>query len=215
MDAQRAAIAQLFQKVDFGREKPSANTRLVASWIVESNDQRGLPFAIIDKPNARLFVFTAEGKLKGAAPVLLGLARGDGSVPGIGSRPIADIRPAERTTPAGRFVTEPGRNANGEDIVWVDYDNAISMHRVRPNNPAERRLQRLASRTAADNRISYGCINVPTGFYNEVVNPTFGRAKGLVYVLPDIQSMQTVFGLPAELKKQARRSHKIGPDAPA
>ena len=35
-----------------------------------------------------------------------------------------------------------GVNASGEDILWVDYDNAISMHRVRPTNPAERRLER-------------------------------------------------------------------------
>jgi hypothetical protein len=63
--------------------------------------------------------------------VLLGLARGDVSVPGIGERKISDINPHERTTPAGRFISEPGRNLSGEDIVWVDYDAAVSMHRVR------------------------------------------------------------------------------------
>jgi len=85
--------------------------------------------------------------------VLLGLARGDDSVPGIGERKIAEILPFERTTPAGRFVGERGRNASGEDIVWVDYDAAVSMHRVRATNPKERRLERLASPTPADNRI--------------------------------------------------------------
>ena len=35
---------------------------------------------------------------------------------------MAKIRPHERTTPAGRFASEPGRNTGGEDIVWVDYE---------------------------------------------------------------------------------------------
>lgn len=56
--------------------------------------------------------------------------------------------PHERTTPAGRFLAEAGRNADGDDIFWVDYDVAVSMHRVRAHVPAERRLQRLASPTS-------------------------------------------------------------------
>ena len=79
--------------------------------------------------------------------MLLGLARGDDTVPGIGEKKLSEIPPEERTTPAGRFVAEPGVNAEGDDIVWVDYDAAVSMHRVRTTNPVERRLQRLLSRT--------------------------------------------------------------------
>ncbi len=58
---------------------------------------------------------------------------------------MASILPEERTTPAGRFVAELGHNIKGEDIVWVDYDAAVSLHRVRATNPTERRLQRLAT----------------------------------------------------------------------
>ena len=87
-----------------------------------------------------------------------GAALGDETVPGIGERPIALVRPHERTTPAGRFAAEPGHDARGEDVVWVDYDAAVSMHRVITTDPAERRLQRLASPTARDHRSSYGCI---------------------------------------------------------
>ena len=39
-------------------------------------------------------------------------------------------------------------------MVWVDYDAAVSMHRVRTTNAAERRLARLASPGIDDNRIS-------------------------------------------------------------
>lgn len=183
------------QHASFGRERASRDTRRVANWVVDSGDNHGMPFLIIDKRNAKLFVFDSDGRLRGAAPVLLGVARGDDSVPGIGERKIADIRPEERTTPAGRFVAEPGRNTQGEDIVWVDYDSAVSMHRVRANIPKERRLQRLASPTPADNRISYGCINVPAAFYDALVSPSFRAAQGMVYVLPETRSARQVFGL--------------------
>ena len=143
-----------------------------------TDDHHGLPFAVVDKVGAQVFVFDAAGALLGAAPVLLGLAKGDDSVPGIGDRPLAHILPSERTTPAGRFVVEIGHNLHGHTVVWVDYSAAISMHAVVTSNPAEHRLDRLATPTIADNRISYGCINVPTVFFNAVVVPDFAAGQG-------------------------------------
>ena len=164
-----------------------------AHRAVAAGDNRQQPYAVIDKQNARLYVYRGDGALQATSPVLLGLARGDASVPGIGERPMAQIKPEERTTPAGRFVSEPGRNTTGEDIVWVDYDAAISMHRVRASNKAERRLQRLASPSVADNRISYGCINVPASFYDTHVKPLLGTRHGVVYVLPESSPMASHF----------------------
>lgn len=178
---------------DFGGELPSSDARQLADWVLDSGNHEGRPFAIVDKVEARVFVFDADGRLQGAAPALLGLAPGDDSVPGIGERPVPDIRPHERTTPAGRFVAERGHNAQGEDIVWVDYDVAISMHRVRPIDPRERRLERLASPTPSDNRISYGCINLPVEFYEGVIDPLIGASRGIVYVLPETLPLQAVF----------------------
>jgi hypothetical protein len=131
--------------------------------------------------------------LRGATPVLIGAAIGDDSIAGIGSRPIALVEPHERTTPAGRFEGERGRNAGGEDVVWVDYDAAVSMHRVRANEPRERRLERLASPRTDDNRISYGCINVPVDFYEAMLQPAFAASRGVVYVLPEIKPLEEVF----------------------
>ena len=170
-------------------------TREFVSWVRATNNHRGQPFAIIDKKAAMLHVFDASGSPRGSSPVLLGLAVGDDSVPGIGTRKLADIRPAERTTPAGRFVSEPGRNLQGEDIVWIDYDAAISMHRVRASNKADRRLERLATPTAADNRISYGCVNVPAAFYDALLKPVFGVKPAVVYVLPETRPVDTLLGL--------------------
>jgi len=67
------------------------------------------------------------------------------------------------------------------------------MHRVITSNPKERRLHRLATPTPKDNRISYGCINVPVVFYETVVRPAFTGTEGIVYVLPEVRSMREVF----------------------
>jgi len=176
-----------------GAEAASSDVRRVADWVVQSADNQGLPFIVVDKKEARVYVFGPEGRLSDAGPALLGLALSDDSVPGIGERTIDSIRPEERTTPAGRFVAELGVNSEGEDILWVDYDTAISMHRVRATKPVERRLQRLASPTASDNRISYGCINLPAAFYDLRVKPAFAAHGGIVYVLPETRPLQATF----------------------
>lgn len=179
---------------DFGLMSPSKDARRLADWVAHTHDNGNAEFMIVDKRNARVYVFDAAARLRGASPVLLGAAKGDDSVPGIGSRPLSQVRPEERTTPAGRFVAERGRNLKGEDIVWVDYDAAVSMHRVRATNPVERRLERLATPTIGDNRISYGCINVPVSFYETHVKPTVAKQRVIVYVLPEVKPIQQVFG---------------------
>ena len=169
--------------------------RTIAAWVIASADAHGLPFAIVDKVQAHVVVFDADGSPRAGAPVLLGLARGDHSVPGIGDRPLAAILPSERTTPAGRFDAALGTNAAGHRILWVDYNDAISLHAVVTSNPSEHRLQRLATPSVADNRISYGCINVPAAFFTDTVEPVFRPHGGVVYVLPEEQSAEAVFGI--------------------
>ena len=186
-------VASQLKRANFEREHKSQDARRVADWVVDSGDNHGLPFVIVDKVDAKVFVFYADGRLRGAAPALLGLARGDDSVPGIGNRKMSSMRPEERTTPAGRFVASLGHNFNGEDLLWVDYDGAVSLHRVVTNRPKERRLQRLSTPTPLDNRISFGCINVPVKFYNNVVSPAFTGTNGVVYVLPETRPVNETF----------------------
>jgi hypothetical protein len=189
--ADRAAPAP--NRAQFERERPSHEARHVADWVVHSGDSRSLPFVIVDKQDARVFVFDAHGRLRGATAALLGEARGDDAVPGIGDRELSNIRPEEKTTPAGRFMAALGGNMRGEDVLWVDYEGGVSMHRVITSNPAERRLERLATSTPFDNRISYGCINIPAHFYEQVVRPAFTGTHGVVYVLPETRSAREVF----------------------
>ena len=93
----------------------------------------------------------------------------------------------------GAGVAALGGNMRGEDVLWVDYETATSMHRVLTTNPKERRLERLASPTPLDNRISYGCINIPAKFYENVVRPAFTGTYGIVYVLPETKPAREVF----------------------
>jgi hypothetical protein len=189
----QTVVVQRPRRANFEHESASAEVRQVADWVVDSDDNRGLPFVILDKKDAKVFVFHADGRLRNAAPALIGLAVGDDAVPGIGQRKLSSILPEERTTPAGRFVAALDRNLQGREILWVDYDGAISLHPVITTNPEEHRAERLATPTPLDNRISYGCINVPADFFKNVVGPAFNRTNGIVYVLPEIRTLQQVF----------------------
>ena len=157
----------------------------VTDWVIASHDNGSLPFAIVDKVAAEVFVFGADGRFKGAAPALLGSARGDHSAPGVGDRELSGIPPSQRTTPAGRFLGAFGPAWGGKDVLWVDYATAISLHAVIVGTPKEHRAQRLRSSTPKDNRITFGCINVPAAFYKNVVRPTFTGTSGVFYVLPE------------------------------
>jgi len=182
------------KRADFAGYAATSSAHRVADWAATS-DAGGGPFIIIDKPAAAIYVFDGEGRVRGSAPVLLGAAIGDDTVPGIGDKPLDKVLPDEKTTPAGRFIGEPGRNARGEDVVWVDYDAAVSMHRVITFNAAERRLERLRTPSIEDNRISYGCINIPVEFYEAYVRPAYAHRNAVVYVLPDVKPLDQVFPL--------------------
>jgi hypothetical protein len=181
------------KRANFEKARASEEVRHLADWIVDSGDSHDMPFVLVDKKGAKVYVFHADGRLRGASRALLGLAVGDDSVPGIGRRKLDSILPEERTTPAGRFVASMDHNLHGGDILWVDYEDAISLHPVITSNPKERRAQRLATTTPLDKRISYGCINVPAAFFKNVVSIAFKRTSGIVYVLPETRSAQTVF----------------------
>jgi hypothetical protein len=179
---------------DFGTTPVSAGVREVANWAFATGDNEGRSVVILDKHAATLYTFSPQGKLFASAPVLLGLTIGDDTAPGVGDKPLAEVRDEEKTTPAGRFVAEPGEDDSGVDVVWIDFDGAVAMHRVIDKVRAERRPERLASPNARDRRISFGCINLPIPFYEKVLSPTVRRTGAIVYVLPETRSPREVFG---------------------
>lgn len=159
-----------------------------------SGDADGQPWAVVDKRAARLHVFEPSGRLRATTPVLVGATPGDDSVPGVGERAQAGlVGPDERTTPAGRYATEPGRNAQGEAIVWLDWEAALAIHRLRPGRSQGLRQASLDGSDPAARRLSAGCVVVPVRFYLDVIEPLLGRRPGVVYVLPDTRPLQDVF----------------------
>lgn len=168
------------------QEALTADAAKLSRWVLESADHQGRPFAVVDKRAATLYVFDARGNLKGSSVALLGQALGDSIAPDVGKHAaMGYVPPHERTTPAGRFPSSPGKNLEGEHVVWVDYESAFAIHRLRPGASHAPREARLATATPADNRVSLGCVIVPVSFYLGVVEPLLGRSRAVVYVLPE------------------------------
>jgi hypothetical protein len=178
----------------FEKARPSADARLMVEWIEQTGDAAGKPFIVVDKKAARVFVFDAAGRLRADTPALLGAARGDSSVPGVGERAQnGTLQPQDLTTPAGRFVTHPGHNIEGEPVIWVDYAAALAIHRLRPGRSKATRTARLQSPRAQERRVSLGCVVVPVAFYLDVIEPLFGSRRGVVYVLPETPQGRELF----------------------
>lgn len=165
---------------------PAAAALVLARQVIASADHGGLPFAVVDKKAAVLTVFLGNGQLVGSTPVLLGADEGDRAVPGVGARAQrGQLRQGDRVTTAGRFVSEPGRNLAGESVVWIDYESAMAIHRLRSGPSEQHRATRLASADPQARRVSAGCVVVPVAFYVAVVSPVLGRSRAVVYVMPE------------------------------
>ena len=177
-------------KIDFAGKSATADARIAAHWVATNADNQRLPFVIVDKKNAQIFVFDANRQLKGTTPVLLGLTVGDDGLTDMSSRKLSSLALAEKTTPSGRFLAEPGRNLQGEEIIWLDYAAKLAIHRLRPDYKPEHRAKRLATASVADNRISLGCVIVSVAFYETVIRPVLGKSHSVVYVLPETRPLQ-------------------------
>lgn len=178
---------------DFLGESASDDARDVAGWIIRTGDNQGRPFIIVDKKETKVFLFDGQARLRGATIALLGLAVGDESAPGVGDRKLSQIPPEERTTAAGRFAASFGQNLAGQDVLWIDYDASLALHRVLDAGTRQHRLERLAPRSTLSRRVTFGCINVPVEFYEDVVQPEFRGTVGVVYILPETRPVHEVF----------------------
>lgn len=172
---------------------PSADVQHIAAWAVHSGDHKGLPFIVIDKPNARVVAFDKQGKLLESTPVLLGIGLGDTMPPGVAEMDMYQTAPAQRVTPAGRYFADEGKNLEGQTVLWIDYDAGIALHKIPAKRTPQRRHERMVSPDPAQHRITYGCVNVWPGFYDRVVALHFRSKGGIVYVLPDSTPLKSVF----------------------
>lgn len=169
------------------------------SWIKKNKDNHKLPYAIIDKKNAHIFVFDPKGKIVDHGPVLIGIAKSDKIDPKTLNARLSSIGKNDRVTPSGRYVSVFGPDHRGKDVLWVDTKYAVGLHPV-ANVPGQRRKTRLNSATAADNRITWGCINVSKPLFKNVLTPLFKPKAGIVYILPESAPVEQL------LAKKSRRN---------
>ena len=191
---QAEAAASAPARANLGSLRVSSEVRHIADWAVHSRDHSGLPFIIIDKVNARAVAFNAHGRVLRDAPVLIGMGTGDRYPPGVAEMDMYDLKPSQRITPAGRYFADEGRDLDGDRVLWVHYDSGVAIHKVPTKFTRQRRQERIRSATPTDNRITYGCINVPREFFRNVVASAFDGTRGIVYVLPETRPAQGVFG---------------------
>lgn len=179
-------------------EAPSRDVNFVALWVRQKKDNQQLPFIILDKKNAHLFVFSDAGDLLGDAPVLLGMSVGDVLPRHVIGKSLSQIPVKDRITQAGRFLAYKGFDTHRKPVIWVDIESRLAIHEV-VNTPSQKRFERLASATTSDNRISWGCINVPIVFFQSVLISAFTSGKGYVYILPETSPVAEFFGIDTEL----------------
>lgn len=191
--AGEAHAAASVRHVDFRGDTVSPHVQRVAAWAVHSRDHGRYPFIIVDKLNAKATAFDPNGRLIRTVPILIGMGMGDTFPPGVTSMKMQDTQPWQRVTPAGRYLAEEGKTPDGKRVLWVDYDNAIAIHKIPSKETSQRRHERIKSDNPAEHRITFGCINVPVTFYDEVVRPHFKKHGGIVYVLPDSKPVEAVF----------------------
>jgi hypothetical protein len=192
----RAAVLALIAFCSVAASAMSLPAQDLMRRVRASADHAGLPFAIVDKREATLHVFDAQGRVVGSTPALLGSTVGDDIVPGVGERAqLGAVRADERTTPAGRFVSFGGRNLTGEHVVWVDYDSAFAIHRLRPGRAFKTRVERLSIPGPQGKRVSEGCVVVPADFYENVVQRVLGSGRSVIYVMPERRGLRETFDL--------------------
>jgi len=162
--------------------------------VLETGDHAGKPFAIVNKRAGLALVYHADGRLAGESRVLLGLTPGDLTAAGVGERTRnGTLRKSDLTTPAGRFESEPGRNLDGEPVIWIDYESALAIHRLRHGATRTQRALQLTSDQVGTKRASAGCVVVPEAFYDQVIGPVLGRGRGIVYVMPEHSSWRDMW----------------------
>ena len=149
----------------------------------------GKGFMIADKPNGMLHVFRADGSVLVQDAALYGKDIGD--VKGA----VSSLKGGAKITPAGKFTLQavPDSDyAGGMVLTLVETQEdggIIAVHAAYLGDAKENRSGRLASPSAQDNRISYGCVNTSHDTFLKSILPNIDMLNGgMIFVLPDDQT---------------------------
>jgi hypothetical protein len=162
-------------------------------------------FFIADKPSGMIHAFNGDGSYIASSPSLFGKKAGDVETGANITKTVDELSEEDLVTPAGTFKIQvlgngmPGGDYAGGYILRMHNvkditpdgktrkrKTFVAVHSVYLKKPAEMRKERLESKTAADNKISFGCINTSTDFFlNEIVPNIKSFKGGMVFVMPD------------------------------
>ena len=173
--------------------KMSPLAKDVYSRVAPAAVKTGKGFIIADKPNGMIHIFSNSGEIIAQDPALFGKDTGD-------------VMTGEKITPAGKFNLKAQKwedYAGGHTLdLWTQDGQfeGVAVHAAWLAHPTERRVERLASTTAADNKISGGCINTGHDTFLKKILPNLDKLDGgMIFVLPD-RTENTAKLFPAETK---------------
>jgi hypothetical protein len=149
--------------------RASWEVRQLAQWVVQTQDHGLAPFVVVDKAQARIYAFAADGDLLASSDVLLGALRSD------------DAQAA--ATPAGRFTAQD-RGGSVARLVWASPEAELELFGTRTHQTPGRSAWRLASDRTDDKRISDGSLHVAPEFFREHLARLRGHPS-ILYVLPE------------------------------
>ena len=194
-DAFTINVAKTFQQtIEVTQEVPEAaksqmspTAQAVYSAMAPVAMKSGKWFMVADKPNGMLHIFKEDGSHALSDPTLYGKDRGDVLAA------VSSLEGGPKITPAGKFTMKesPAEYAGGTSLILMeskDYTGYIAVHAADTSTPSENRLGRLATPSAEDNRISYGCINTKHDTFINQIKPNISKLDGgMIFILPETQ----------------------------
>lgn len=148
-------------------------------------------YMVVDKLNAFVFVYSANGELIGKAPALVGQTLGDADSPVPGNKKLTDFKPNERITPAGRFKLTAGLDLKGNHVLWFNYNSMLAIHSVQSGPTYLNRIEKLKKNSPKDRRLTLGCVVVEHDFFEKVIMPVLSKSDSFVYILPEKEGFKT------------------------
>jgi hypothetical protein len=180
---------------DTGGRVLAPNVQKVVDWIASQN--RASEVSLVLDPASGKMLVLKGGKIVADAPALFGE---------LGVQ-VVNGDYGRKATPAGKFALKQVNDSEyGTTLEFLrpgDGSGYYAVHRVYLGDPKERREQRLASPSGADNNISFGCVNVSNDFYDNTLAKFDYSGSAYAYMLPsDVTQQDAVIPTPDNTLRQ-------------
>lgn len=127
------------------------------------------PFIVADKHEGTITVHYPDTKNTVISPALFGKVKADK----INHAKLDVVNGFSHITPSGTYKIKKqySEYLHTSILTFIEgKDKILAIHPVWLGMPSQQRLQRLFTKTPKDNRITDGCINVPSAFFYSVLN---------------------------------------------